>query len=80
MPNASDLTSWKVTGQNESTQVQQSGPPVPGVRVFFQTGQGHTGSVFVPQAQYTVTNVRALVNAAAAKMDAVGSLSSGETG
>lgn len=78
MPNASDATSWKVTGQLETTRVQQTGPPVQGMQVFYQTGKGHSGSVFVPQSQYNAHNVRALVAAAAANMDAVGMLSAGQ--
>lgn len=77
MPNPSDLTTWKVTGQAEYTQPQVTGPPVNGVKVFYQTGQGHAGSVFVPYSQYSAQNVRQLVQAAAARMDAVGLLSSG---
>lgn len=77
MPNSGDLTTWKVTGQVESTQVQVTGPPVPGVKVFFQTGAGHAGSVFIPQGRYNTTSVRAAVNAAAAQMDAVGMLTGG---
>lgn len=80
MPNPADLTSWQVTGQTEYTQVNATGPPVNGVKVFYQTGQGHTGSVFVPYSQYNTQNVRSLVSAAAAQMDAIGQLSGGAGG
>jgi hypothetical protein len=70
-------TSWQVTGQTEYTQVGATGPPVAGVKVYFTTGQGHSGSVFLPAASYNVANVRAAVAAQAEQMDAVGSLSSG---
>jgi len=70
-------TTWQVTGQTEYTQVGQTGPPVAGVKVFFTTGQGHSGSVFLPSAQYNAANVRAAVQAAAVNMDQVGSLTSG---
>ena len=65
---------WRVTGQVEYTQVGQTGPPVPGVKVFYITGQGHSGSVFVPQDVYNAAHVRDAVAAAAARMDAIGSL------
>jgi hypothetical protein len=77
MPLPQDQTTWKVTGQQEYTQVQVTGPPLPGVKVFYQTGAGHSGSVFVPLGQYNVTTVRNLLNAAAAQMDAIGQLSGG---
>ena len=77
MPNPSDLTTWTVTGQTEYTQVAATGPPVQGVKVFYTTGAGHSGSVFVPYSQYNTVNVRAAINAAAATMDAVGQLSGG---
>lgn len=77
MPNPQDLTTWKVTGQTEYTQVNPTGSPVQGMKVLFQTGQGHPGSIFVPLAQYTPHNVRALINTAAANIDAVGMLSGG---
>jgi hypothetical protein len=80
MPNPASLTSWKVTGQQEYTQVQVTGPPVPGVKVFYQTGAGHSGSVFVPLGQYNTTTVTQLLNAAAANMDAIGQLSGGAAG
>lgn len=67
-------TTWSVTGQTEQTQIAQGGSPVRGVQVFFTTGAGHQGSVFVPYAQYTLDNVRQMVSAAAAQMDAVGGL------
>lgn len=79
MPAQQTGTSWKVTGQTEYTQVQQTGPPVAGVKVMFQTGQGHTGTVFVPYSRYNTQNVAAAVSAAAAQMDAVGQLSSGNS-
>ena len=77
MPYQGDATTWKVTTQYEQTQVAAGGQPVRGVQVFFTTGRGHTGSVFVPYAQYTTDHVREQVQAAAAQMDAVGMLSSG---
>jgi hypothetical protein len=80
MPNPADITAWHVTGQNEQTQVEAGGNPVRGVQVYYQTAAGHTGSVFVPYAQYTTDNVRSLIGTAAAQMDAVGMLTGGPAG
>lgn len=68
--------SWTVTGQMESTEFDQQGRIQKGYTVAFQTGQGHSGTVFVPQAQYNPDMVRQLVQARADLMDQVGSLSS----
>jgi hypothetical protein len=68
--------SWTVTGQMETTEFNQQGQVQKGVKVEFTTGQGHTGTVFVPQAQYNPDMVRQLVQARADLMDQVGSLSS----
>lgn len=76
MPNPQDLVTWTVTGQNEQTQIQPGGQPVKGVTVFFTTGAGHTGSVFVPYSTYNQATVRNLINAAATQMDAIGALTS----
>jgi len=70
-------SSWKVTGQTEYTQVAATGPPVQGVKIFFTTGAGHSGSVFLPYSQYNTQSAANAVAAAAAQMDAVGALSSG---
>lgn len=75
MPNPNDATTWTVTNQVERDQVQPGSAPVRGVQIFFQTGRGHSGSVFVPYTQYSSTDqVRAQIQAAAAQMDAVGML------
>lgn len=76
MPNPADLVTWSVTGQTEQTQIAPGGTPVKGVQVFYTTGAGHQGSVFVPYTQYTQANVRNLLNTAAAQMDSIGALTS----
>lgn len=72
-----NATTWQVTGQTEQTQVSPAGAPVRGVQVFFTTGNGHQGSVFVPYTTYNTDTVRRLVGQAAANMDSIGQLSSG---
>lgn len=78
MPTPPPVTSWQVTGQAERTDIAADGSPVRGMVVYFTTGNGHTGSVFVPMAQYGTDPVRAAISAAAARMDAVGALTSGD--
>ena len=67
---------WTVTSQSESTEIQPSGQAARGYRIYFQTGTGQQGSIFVPQDRYLPDNVRALLAAAAANADAIGNLSS----
>lgn len=75
-PSGAPVASWSVTGQMETTQLDSTGQATAGVRVFFRTGLGNTGSVFVPRASYAPDNVRGLVAAAAAAADAIGALTS----
>jgi hypothetical protein len=68
-------TTWSVTSQQQTTALYGT-RFVRGVEIAFVTGLGHSGSVFVPQDVYSNTDqVKAMVAAAAAQMDAVGSLS-----
>lgn len=67
--------SWSVVAQQQQTKVGPTGVLDDGFNVLFTTGNGHTGSVFVPMSQYNVDNVRALVQAQANLLDAVGALS-----
>lgn len=67
------------TGIVINSQVQTSGRDAAGnfgegYDVYFTTGNGHTGKVFVADRAYNVDNVRAAVAAKAATIDAVGSL------
>jgi hypothetical protein len=71
---------WQVTGQTETTQITPGGQPVRGVNVFYTTGLGHQGSVFVPYSTYNADTVRRAVGQAAAQMDEVGQLSGGPGG
>ena len=76
MPGGTQPASWQVTAQSETTQLDSAGQAVQGVRVFFRTGAGNTGSIFVPRASYAPDNVRGLIADAAAAADAVGRLTS----
>lgn len=65
---------WTITTQQETTAPDQSGRYVPGVRIGFRTREGISGTVFVPDTQYTPENVRALVTARVVQMLLVGGL------
>jgi hypothetical protein len=62
---------WTITAQREDYQVGPNGQLGAGVVVTFTTASGITGSVFVPNADYNVAKVRALVDARAAAMEAI---------
>ncbi len=70
-------STWLVTRQvPDQYDFTAPGDPVLGTIVHFQTGEGNDGSVFVAYAHYTVVNVRRMIAARAAVIDAVGALSS----
>lgn len=71
---AQNTPSWSVTGSTETREIAPDGTPVQGVRVYFTTGLGQSGSVFIPQNQFTVVNVRAAVSDKAVLLDQVASL------
>lgn len=64
-------TGWAITSQQEASEVGDASTVVQGMRVFFRTQHGSTGSVFVPREAYTAERVRQLVNDQAATMDNV---------
>lgn len=51
------------------------GDPVVGTIVYYVTGNGNHGSVFVPAARYNVKVVKEMVAAAAKVTDEVGAIS-----
>ena len=56
---------YTISDQVETQELDGNGRPVRGVRVHYQLQGGPMGSVFIPEAQYTVANVQAAVAAAA---------------
>lgn len=70
---------WQVTGQATDQVINtQSGQTIVGVQVFFITGEGWEGSVFVPQTIYpNKEKVREMIRHAARQLDEVGSLAEG---
>lgn len=70
-------TSWTFDNQVETLQPSPTGGVTSGWKVTFVTGDGHTGSVFVPDAQYSPDVVKRLIDAKVATMAQVARLSSG---
>lgn len=74
-----DTTGWKVTSQvTDQTQVDDAGNTITGVVVYFTTGDGNQGNVFVPNRIFTkrhVETIKAMIREAAILLDYVGGLS-----
>lgn len=66
---------WTITAQVEGSQVIPPGRVINGTTVYFSTGNGDSGSVFVPNDKYSVETVTAMVAARAAQLDAIANLS-----
>lgn len=60
-PGGAAPVTYQVTTVSETTQVGPSGLPVRGVLVGFTLGDGHTGTVFLSNADFTPDNVAAAV-------------------
>lgn len=75
-PNTPGVTSWRVTGTTEATEIAPDGTPVRGLRVYYTTGTGQSGSVFVPKGQDTPDNIRSVIAQAAANLDGIMGLTS----
>jgi hypothetical protein len=67
---------WTVTSQlTDQTVITEAGQVIAGVNVYFTTGDGNSGFVFVPQAHYhNKETVRKLIEAEADNMDTVGAM------
>lgn len=69
---------WRVVSQATDQIVNTPGnQTVTGVQVYFVTGAGNEGSVFVPNQQYNAKTVHEMVNASAHTIDGVGQLHNG---
>jgi hypothetical protein len=77
MTDAYQPAAWQVDSQVERTRATPANTVEEGYDIAFHTGQGHSGTVFVPRSRYTVENVAQLVQEQADRLDAVGSLRSG---
>lgn len=69
---------WEVTRQAaDQVSIETNGDPVTGTRIFFSTGKGNAGSVFIPDATYhNTTAVKEAIQAQATQMDAISALKS----
>ena len=69
---------WVVTRQDpDQVSFTTPGDPVYGVNVFFQTAQGNSGVIFVPNSQYSsVKTIHAALARAARLADQVSNLAS----
>ncbi len=65
---------WEITGQAEQIKPTPDGRVTSGVTVTFRTAAGNTGTVFIPDAQYSPAAVAQAVGQRAAAMDAVSGL------
>ena len=73
MSDAPGIT-WQVISQQETSQIGPTGQFVSGVKVMFRTGSGAEGSVFVPWTSYSPGQVKDLIAARAADVEAVAGL------
>jgi hypothetical protein len=65
---------WKVLGVNPNVDVATGGLPVRGNTVTYVTALGHRGTVFVPDNTPVPDGARDIVAAAAARTDAIATL------
>jgi hypothetical protein len=66
---------WQVTSQLTDQQtINGAGNVITGVRVYFITGQGNEGVVFVPDTIYNTKSAREMIAANARTLDDVGNL------
>jgi hypothetical protein len=69
---------WRVTDQvTDQVQNTRAGAVVVGVQVYFQTGEGNEGSVFLANQHYNAKNVHKAISAQAKLIDEVGRLEQG---
>jgi len=74
------MAGWQVVRQApDQYDPNNLSNPVTGVIVYFVTGDGNEGSVFVPHTRYTAHNVQLAVAAQAKVVDDIGRLSHGMT-
>lgn len=71
---ATPAPAWNVTAQVPATMPGPNGKFQKGVNISFVTTKGFAGEVFVPDTMYEVEQVRQIIAAQAAKLDAVGGL------
>lgn len=67
---------WEVTSQvTDQVIITDAGQPVTGAIVYITTGEGQSGSVFVPDNIYpNATKVKAMLRAKAQQLDQIAAL------
>jgi hypothetical protein len=60
---------YTITGQYQTVGFNIQGQAADGWTISFTTPDGNTGQVFVPDAQYNLANVKALVEAKVQTME-----------
>lgn len=69
---------WRIVDQvTDQVQNTRAGATVTGVMVYFITGEGNEGSVFIVNQHYNAKNVRKAVQTQANLLDEVGNLAHG---
>lgn len=74
MPNGAAPPTWKIVSQTPGYDTAAGSGLVKGVTIGFVVNGAINGSVFVPDAQFTVANVRSAVAAEAEKLAAIQAL------
>ena len=69
--------SWRITGDRPDQVWFVAGQDVTGHMITFITGNGHPGSVMVPDEQYFAARVKAIIQAKANTVDEVNALHEG---
>lgn len=69
-------TTWKVTAQQETSEIDANGQLVPVISVGFVTGRGVAGTVTIPKSQYNVDTVRDAIMERAQTLDSIAQLTS----
>lgn len=68
-------SSWTVTSQvTDQVIVTNAGQTVVGTYIYFTTGGGNNGNVFVPDEHYSAKKVREMVQVKANLIDEIGRL------
>lgn len=66
---------WRVTSQlTDQVIITEAGKAVTGVQIFFITGNGNEGSIFVANNHYVPKVVRPQLHAAAQQIDTIGQM------
>jgi hypothetical protein len=68
--------SWVVTGQStDQLKEDSAGRVIVGTYIYFTTGEGNDGSVFLPDAHRSRENAHKMLMVAAKRLDEIGGLS-----